>query len=622
MNKFEAVISLCIITFFASIQYAFLGGVPSSVSQFGYLTITNGAGFIIVLLFFFGELFRLDKKQIFQSFVLSIEQVAFNVFLILGAGKTGATVTSCVLSAYFVFIPLLALLLFREKPDFRTFPGIAVVLIGLFFMMNCEASALLSEGILYLVLADVVIALTILTISRYSASSNPSIIAMGQLFFSFIISVVCWIVEVLFFGKSFTLSIEPSFWICVLYISLFIRGLYSIVQLYAMRYVSPLSSSLIFSTEIIMTMLMSPVLAFVFGTEKEIITPMRALGAGVMVAGVLLADNSVYTIIIKGFKKLKQFHPGKIHVKAYAKSFFCDLIKWFPVILSITVIYAGLDIIVQKMNFLGYGNLVGLKNFLPVTAGHLWGIWGAAGSCFGCILSSFIMKTPLSLVLSECFCNLFIGIGLWLIWHSAISNHYVGFNRKRHFFIFVTSLTALSLAAAFFVSVFSSGLNFLPVFISYTSMGLFVALPLIILFGSLLHVQTAIPSRYQFHPDLSGSITSDSQTLAGFNEQIEEIAGQKKISIKRIFEVQSCIEEICIRILNELPETSIDISIVFDNAISVRIKFNGRPYNPFHSKATDDALSLAGLKILQHRALRASVFTSKKHQLTRIHVVI
>lgn len=622
MNKFEAVISLCIITFFASIQYAFLGGVPSSVSQFGYLTITNGAGFIIVLLFFFGELFRLDKKQIFQSFILSLEQVAFNVFLILGAGKTGATVTSCLLSAYFVFIPPLALLLFREKPDFKSFPGIAIVLTGLFFMMNCEASALLSQGVLYLVLADIVIALTILTISRYSATSNPSIIAMGQLFFSLIISASCWIVEVLFFGKSFALSIEPSFWICVLYVSLFIRGLYSIVQLYAMRYVSPLSSSLIFSTEIIMTMLMSPVLAFIFGTEKEIITPMKAIGAGIMVAGVLLADNSVYTAIIKGFKKLTQTKSEKKSITELIKYLASESKKWWPIVISIAVIYAGLDLIVQKMNFLQYTSLIGLKNFLPVTSGLLWGFWGAAGCCLGCLFSSFIMNTPSNIVLAECFCNLFIGVGLWLIWHSTVKTHYIGFNKKRHFGIFILSLFSLSIISSYLISIFASESDFLPVFISFTTMGLFVALPLIILFGSLLHVQTAIPSKYQFNPDVKGSITSDSHTLAVFNEQIEEGASLKNIGIKRMFEVQSCIEEICIRILNELPETAINISIVFGNAISVRISYKGKPYNPFHMKASDDALSMTGLKILRHRALRASVLTSKKRNETRIHIVI
>ena len=63
--------------------------------------------------------------------------------------------------------------------------------------------------------------------------------------------------------------------------------------MYAQRYVSPLNTSLIFSTEIIITMLMSPLLALLFGTQAEPITPFRLAGAVVMVLGILLADPSV-----------------------------------------------------------------------------------------------------------------------------------------------------------------------------------------------------------------------------------------------------------------------------------------------------------------------------------------
>lgn len=622
MNKFEANISLCIITFFASIQYAFIGGVPDSVSQFGYLTLTNAAGFFIVLLFFFGELFRLDKKQIIQSLVLSLEQVAFNVLLILGAGKTGATVTSCILSAYFVFIPPLALLLFHEKPDFRTFPGIAIVVAGLFFMMNCDAAALLNRGIFYLLLADIVIAITILTISRYSASSNPSVIAMGQLFFSFVISGCCWIFEVIVFDKSFALSTEPSFWICVLYISFFIRGLYSIVQLYAMRYVSPLSSSLIFSTEIIMTMLMSPVLAYLFGTAKESVTFMQAAGAVIMVAGILLADSGVFTAVIQGLKKIKGFKISGKAFSRFSSSIAEELKKWWPLIIAVMIIYSGLDFIFQKMQFTKYESIIGLKNFIPVTAGLLWGIWGVLGSCLGCIITALFLKTPPVFVAAESFCNIFIGIGLWTIWHSVVKNHYIGFKHKRDFLLYIFSLILLSFFSAALVSLVSGQKMTLHIFLAYTSMGIFVSLPLIILFGSLLNVQTALPSKQKLQPDIICSITADQESLAICNEKIEEKALACKMPVKRIFEVQSCIEELSIRVFKALPDTSITLSILFGNAISVRIVYQGKPYDPFRQEADDNDLSMAGLRILRHRALRASVFSSRKKLETKIHIVI
>ena len=78
MNRIEANLSLLIITFFASVQYAFLIWVPESVSHFAFMCITNLVGLIMSLCFFFGELFRLDIRQVKQSMIVSGELVIFN----------------------------------------------------------------------------------------------------------------------------------------------------------------------------------------------------------------------------------------------------------------------------------------------------------------------------------------------------------------------------------------------------------------------------------------------------------------------------------------------------------------------------------------------------------------
>ena len=72
------------------------------------------------------------------------------------------------------------------------------------------------------------------------------------------------------------------------------------MQIYAQRYVSSLNVALIFSTEIIMTMLFSPILARIFNTQPEVITPLRLLGALVMVFGILISDREVAEKLRKG----------------------------------------------------------------------------------------------------------------------------------------------------------------------------------------------------------------------------------------------------------------------------------------------------------------------------------
>lgn len=293
MNKLEANVSLFIITFFAAIQYPFLAGVPDSVSHFSFLCITNLIGFLLTLALFFSELFRLDKKQIKQSLYLSGLLFGFNVFLLLGSSGVSATVSACVLSGYFVFIPVLGLLLFKQKPERNTLIAIAVVLLGLFFMMNADGRSLLKVHILYLVIADVFFALYIMAAGKFTAGSNPSILAMGQMLFTCMISLLFWIGESFVTNQPMALPAEPAFWGSVIFVSFFIRGLYGIVQIYAQRYSSPLNTSLIFSTEILITMVMSPVLSLLFGTDPEVITGYKVIGGILMVTGILAADSTV-----------------------------------------------------------------------------------------------------------------------------------------------------------------------------------------------------------------------------------------------------------------------------------------------------------------------------------------
>ena len=302
MNKLAANLSLYIITFFAAVQYVFLSNVPDSVSTFAFLAVTNLIGFIITLAAFFRELARLDRKQITQALLLSLELLGFNVFLLLGSRGISATVVGGVLSSYFAFIVLLSFFFTHKKPEGNKIVAVIIVLVGVFLMMNADFAGLLNKNILFLVISDVFFALYLLTAERFASSSNPSILAMGQTLFNCVAATIAWGIECVITKTRMTLPMEPSFWGSVFFISFFIRGLYGIVQIYAQRYVSPLNVSLIFSTEIIMTMAVSPLLATYFGTEPDEITVLRVIGAVIMMIGILIADNTVVDAFTRRFK--------------------------------------------------------------------------------------------------------------------------------------------------------------------------------------------------------------------------------------------------------------------------------------------------------------------------------
>ena len=604
MNKLEANTSLVIITFFAAIQYAFLTGVPDSVSEFAFLSVTNLVGFLIMLLFFFGELFRLDRKQVKQSILLSAELLGANTLILLGSSEVGGTVIACVTSAYFVLIPVFAFLLFKEKPDKKTFPGIAVVLIGLFLMMNADLSSLASRGVLYLLGADIFITLYFLTLSRFASTSNPSIIAMGQMFFSFLFALVLWIGESAIRHTGLSLPADPAFWAAVIFISFFIRGLYGIVQIYALRYVSPLNAALIFSSEIVITLVMSPVMVLLFGMPAEEITSMRAIGAVIMVIGILLADSSVYKIVRDSILAPKDYR------------------RLSGIFLLSAVLYFAFDIMVQATGFLKFGPIVGLKSFLPVTLGMLCGPLGPIGCCFGCIAAGLFVGNTWSWIGAECVCTLIIGIGMWALWPVFSKGPTLSLKTHKNYLIYLSLLGALSLLAGLAAVAFLGQSIFAAVCGTYFFMGSFVGIPVNVLLSSLLHIEPMLPKGRKRKNDVVCTLDQGPESLMLANEQIEDFAMSHKIGMKKVFEVENCIEELVIRVFRALPETKVCAVMDFGDAVSLRIDYPGRRYNPFRKGADEDEMELAGLSLLRHRALRASYSYQTDAKENHVHIVI
>lgn len=585
MSRLEANISLLIITFFAAVQYIFLAGVPESVSHFAFLCVTNLVGFLITLSFFFGELFRLDKHQILQSILLSAELVVFNLFMLLGVRGISTTITAAVLSSYFVFIVIFTALFLKQRPSAGTIAGVLAVLAGLFLMTDADINGLMNVNVLYLVVADIAFALYVMTVGAYAANSNPSILAMGQMFFCFVFSLVLWGGDAAFFGANFTLPLDASFWGSVIYVSFFIRGLYGIIQIYAQRYVTPLNTSLIFSTEIIMTMVISPIMSRVFGTPPENITTLRIAGSIAIVLGLLMTEPVIFDAVKKMF-----------HVGMNAK-----------VIFVCALAYALIDFPVQSLRILPVH--AGIKNFLPFSLGLFFGPGGVFGCCIGCVASFGILGLATEEILIECISITITGLGIWYGWHFASKEKEVHFRTVSHyakytFLVLVLSVVNLDIRVSF----------------AYFVMGLLVSLPINILFGNILGIDPVLPDGSAIKNDAVFVIDAEAETLEAANETLELTGEEKGAKMKQVFEIQSCIEELSIRILNEIPDAVINVDVKYGYAVSVKLNYKGEKYNPFIIKQGENMLDIMSLRIIKHRALRASY--SYRSGENFIHVII
>lgn len=602
MNKFEANVSLFAITFFAAIQYVFLAEVPSDLSHFSFLCITNLAGFLMTFAFFFGELFRLDKKQIIQSSILSLELMGFNFFMLEGVKDLDSSVVAAVLSSYFVFILIFESVLKRKMPDKFSIISVLAVFVGLFMMINVNIKSLLNINILYLIVSNIFFAIYVMNVGSYASSSNPSILAMGQMFFCFVFALILWIFEAIFTELRFNIPTNKEFWVSVIYISFFIRGLYGIIQVYAQRYVSPLNTSLIFSSEIVMTMLVSPFISKILGTEAEPVTPLKIIGSTLIVFGIACIEPD-FLKKIKGIlhRRINFSRPNKNTVQKITPE------KKFFVIVLVSLIYVAVDIPVLMTNFLP--DYAGIKNAMPFIVGLFFGIYGAVGCCAGAVISSFLVGDTIISILWECWCLIAISCCMHYGWHYFSKTHRINFKAIRDYQLYVLLCFLGSL------------LCLKPDYIfSYFLTGVIIGLPVNILFGSLLYVEPFLPASCEIKYDAEFELDRSGESLERANEILQETAEARKITMKRIFEIQSCLEELSIRIFNAIPDAKIKVSVIYYNAISMRLAYVGEKYNPFKINKNENLLDIMSLEIIKHRALRASFFYLEKEN--KIHVVI
>ena len=82
----------------------------------------------------------------------------------------------------------------------------------------------------------------------------------------------------------------------------------------------------------------------------------------------------------------------------------------------------------------------------------------------------------------------------------------------------------------------------------------------------------------------------------------------------------SSLEELYIRICKAIPNVRITIKVSYDDTFSIRLSYEERRYNPLLIGKDEDEMDIVSLKLIKHRALRASY--RYKYNENLVHIVI
>lgn len=288
MTKAEANIVLFSITLCWASSYIFIKNIPDTISAFAYVTMTATVASLILALVFAKRLKEFDKQTLLRSLILAAIICGNLIFERLGISKIPASTASFVASLNIVFVPLL-LLLFKRKLSLNNVAGIILIITGLIITSGIKLGETVNYGVLAMTAGCLFMAVYIITVDDFTKKSDPLLLGIGQMFFTAIIGYVLWFIEEprTFFSIVYTNEVLANIFI----LAFFAKAYAYIMLMYSQKYASPLTVTIMASTEPVVTMVLALLIPNTFG-KTEVLTMSNVFGASFILVGAIFAGTN------------------------------------------------------------------------------------------------------------------------------------------------------------------------------------------------------------------------------------------------------------------------------------------------------------------------------------------
>jgi drug/metabolite transporter (DMT)-like permease len=249
----------------------------------------------IVLLFTNKKAFKLTKKELPVLVFYGVFGVALMQWSYSNAVSL-LPISVALLIEYtaIVIVPLVSLLLFKEKVRPRLWFGIAAVLIGLAIVSNIWNSALNPLGVAWAIMAAVCLSIYFL-IGEHTQRKRD---AMSTLFYTFAVAAIFWaIMNLINPGKVIDINLEFNLggnlsaismpvWAGLLWIGIMGSFIPMLLDYIALGNLSATAVGVIATAETVFATV------FAWAWLNESMTTLEVIGGLIVVAGIILAETS------------------------------------------------------------------------------------------------------------------------------------------------------------------------------------------------------------------------------------------------------------------------------------------------------------------------------------------
>ena len=291
MNVFQANICLLCVTFCWSTEVILFACIPDSVSPFATTCITSFVGGILLFLCFARRVTAAckehGKKIIKYVLALAGMNTVYNLFYIFGLRYFDVSTGAFTISMTVVILPVILLTL-RQKTSVRTWLSAGLVFAGILVVLIRNASVGQFWGIVFMVLGCIVRAFYIVTLNK--AASLFDSLALSSLISLSVgaIAFVPWIITqpAVFAAVPWNKEIIAS----IAIYSYFIVALAQTLNIAAQKKSTPANATIIYSMEIVFSIIWGAVL------PSSIITPVK-ITLLMMIGAVLVISGNIIEIL-------------------------------------------------------------------------------------------------------------------------------------------------------------------------------------------------------------------------------------------------------------------------------------------------------------------------------------
>lgn len=455
MTKKETIIVLFSITLCWSSSYIFIKDLSSVFSAYAYLTLTSGfAG--LGLAFTFRHLIRkLDKKTVLYGSVLALLIAGNIIFEKMALDSLPASAVSAIASMNIVIVPLI-LICRRRFPSRNNIAGIAIILLGLAISGHLHVQGGKLTGILYVLLSCLMMSLYTVFAANYTKEADPLLLTTLQLCVTAVIGLILWAVTDPGSIVAINWSLETFSYIVI--IAFFSKAYAYVMLMYSEKYCDAITVTVIAATEPVVTLALALLIPGASG-NKELFSASSLLGAVMITIGAVVAGTDFLSArkdradVTNGTPANAISESTGTYNEAPPAAAFtqpADRRLLLRVFLALMIGFAVLGVSINVMEYAEGYTEIRPENFIPVTAGILFGPVAALACGIGNVLQDSPFDFGNTVILGF-FANLLAAYLPYKLWRTATGNILNTHSAKR-LLIFIWAALLSSLATGAFLS--------------------------------------------------------------------------------------------------------------------------------------------------------------------------